>query len=112
VTLSVTTTAATAKLAPPRSHRGGIFYAALLPGLLGIFFCAGVAKSAGSPARKLGLIAFLCISTLWLGACGNSSSSSNKNPGTTKGAYTITVNATTGGTNAVKGSTTVKLQVN
>jgi hypothetical protein len=59
--------------------------------------------------RLLGLIVVLGFSTLWLGACG---SSTPKDPGTAKGSYPLTINATTGGTNAATGSTTVGLQVN
>jgi hypothetical protein len=60
--------------------------------------------------RLLGLIVVLGFSTLWLGACGNNSTV--KNPGTTRGSYTLTINATSGGTTPVTGSTTVALQVN
>jgi hypothetical protein len=36
----------------------------------------------------------LGFSTLWLGSCGGSSSSSTKDPGTPPGSYTITVQGT------------------
>jgi hypothetical protein len=110
VTLNVTTTRPTAQLHPPLNRGSGIFYAALLPGLLGIIFTAGSRKRSTHGARLLGLLVVLGSSTLWLGACGNNSTA--KDPGTAKGNYTLTINATTGGTNPVTGSTSVALQVN
>jgi len=59
--------------------------------------------------RLLGLIVALGFSTLWLAACGGGSS--NKNPGTTKGSYTVKLSATSGGTNPVSNSTQVTLIV-
>jgi hypothetical protein len=38
----------------------------------------------------------LGLSTIWLGSCGGSSSSSNKDPGTPAGTYSITVTGTSG----------------
>ncbi len=66
-------------------------------------------------ARLLSMIVVLGFSTLWLGACGGSSNSSQKNPGTPAGTYPITVNATTintpaGGT-ALTGTFKVNLTV-
>jgi subtilase family serine protease len=92
-TLSITTTAATTQLRNPFDRHSGIFYAMLLPGVFGIVFAAG---SRGRGARLLGLIVVLGLSTLWLGACGGSSNSSQKNPGTPSGSYKVTVTATTG----------------
>ncbi len=86
-----------------------IFYAALLPALLGIVFTAGSRKPASRGMRLLGLLVALGFSTLWLSACG---SSTPKDPGTPRGSYTLTINATTGGASPVTGSTTVTLQVN
>jgi hypothetical protein len=85
------------------SDRGvPMFYAALLPGLLGILFTAG---SRGRSRRRslrgvrfLGLVVVLGFSTLWLASCGGSGSSSNPNPGTVPGTYQITVTATSGTT--------------
>lgn len=111
VTLSVATAAPSAKLVRPGHHSSGIFYAALLPGLFGIFLCSGVGKSGGRGMRLLGLIVVLGASTLWLGSCGGTSSSSSSNPGTPAGTYTITVNATTGGANPLTNSTKVTLTV-
>jgi len=95
VTLNIATTAPTSQLRPPLGRGSRIFYALLLPGLFGIVFAGGRRTRA---VRLLGLIVVLGFSTLWLGACGGSSSSSSqKNPGTPAGSYTVTVTATTGG---------------
>jgi hypothetical protein len=99
VTVSLVTTAKTAQLTPLRGTR--IFYALLLPGLFGVVFVAG---SRGRGARLLGLIVVLGVSTMWLGACGGSSSSIQKNPGTPPGAYMVTISATTGGPNPLMAS--------
>ncbi len=110
VTLNVTTFAPTAQLRPPLGSGRAIFYAALLPGLLGIAFTAGSRRRAVRGIRFLSLVLVLGFSTLWLGSCG-SNSNATSNPGTPAGSYTLTVNATTGGTNPVTGSTTVTLVV-
>jgi hypothetical protein len=110
VTMSIATTAPTAQLRSPLNRGSRIFYALLLPGIFGIVF-AGGSRTRG--ARLLGLIVVLSFSTLWLGACGGSSSS-QKNPGTPAGTYTIVVNATTGapaGGTALTGTFNVKLTV-
>jgi subtilase family serine protease len=78
------------------SERGmRIFYAALLPGLLGIVVTVGSRRSLRG-MRVLGLIMVLGISTLWLGSCGGTTNNSNSNPGTPKGTYTITMTGTSG----------------
>ncbi len=110
ITMTPTTTRATGQLRLPLGRGSPIFYAALLPGLLGIVFSAGSRKHGTRCMRLLGLLVVLGFSTLWLGACGNNSTV--KDPGTARGNYTITVNATSGGTTPVTGSTTVGLQVN
>ena len=110
VTVNVTTTRPTAQLHLPLGRDSRIFYAALLPGLLGIVFAAGPRRHRTRGIRFLGLLMVLSFSTLWLGACGNSSTV--KDPGTAKGSYPITINATTGSTNPATGSTTLTLQVN
>jgi hypothetical protein len=110
VSFTVSTTAPTAAAVQPLSRKPGIFYAALLPGLLGIMLTAGSGKRSLRGMRLLGLIVVLGFSTLWLGSCGGSSGSS-KNSGTPKGAYSVVVNATTGGSNPVTANTTINLQV-
>jgi hypothetical protein len=94
--LTIKTTAPTAKLQRPFDRGSGIFYAVLLPGLLGIVFASSRKGSRGG-MRVLGLIVVLGLSTAWLASCGGTSSSSNKDPGTPTGSSTITVTGTTGG---------------
>jgi subtilase family serine protease len=110
VTFNITTTAPTARLGSPFSRHGGVFYALLVPGLMGILLTAGQRKPSARGMRLLGLIAALGFSTLWLAACGGGSSS-NKNPGTTKGTYTVKLSATSGGTSPINNSTQVTLTV-
>jgi hypothetical protein len=110
VTLNIATTAPVAQLRSPLGG-GRIFYALLLPGMFGIVF-AGASRTRA--ARLLSLIVVLSLSTLWLGACGGNSSSSQKNPGTPAGTYPIVVNATTGaptGGTALTGTFTVNVTV-
>jgi subtilase family serine protease len=95
VTIHVTTTLPTIgalQRSDPGTH---IFYASLLPGLLGIVVVAGSRRSQRG-MRLLGLLMILGFSTLWLGSCGGSSKT-NSNPGTPKGTYTITVNGSSPG---------------
>ncbi|MGA9545729.1 MAG: protease pro-enzyme activation domain-containing protein [Candidatus Sulfotelmatobacter sp.] len=102
VTLNLVTTAPTSgQLRPPLERGSRIFYAMLLPGLFGIVFAAG-SRTRG--LRLLSLIVVLGFSTLWLGSCGGSGGGGTTTPpnaGTPPGSYTVTINATTGGTNPV-----------
>jgi len=108
VSFHITTTAASfaSNLNSDRGTR--IFYAVLLPGLLGIMFTVGSRKHSMRGMRMLGLIVVLGVSTMWLGSCGGSSNNSQKNPGTPKGNYTITVGGTSGATTV---TSTFKLTV-
>jgi Pro-kumamolisin, activation domain/Bacterial Ig-like domain (group 3) len=95
VTLNISTTAPTSQLRPPLGRGSKIFYAFLLPGVFGVLLAGASRKRS---ARMLGLIVVLGLSTLWLGSCGGSSSSSSggtSNPGTPAGTYTITIKAQT-----------------
>jgi subtilase family serine protease len=113
VSFHITTTLATGKLQRPRDRGSRIFYAALLPGLLGIVFTLGSRKRSLRGMRLLGLIMVLGFSTLWMGSCGGNSGggTTTKDPGTLKQTYTITINATTGGASPITGTTTFTLQV-
>jgi len=108
--LSIQTTAPTSQLRSPLGHGSRIFYALLLPGLFGIAFGA---RARNRGARLLGLIVVLGFSTLGLGSCGSSNSSSGgqSNPGTPAGSYTVIVNATTAGPNALT-ATPLKITLN
>jgi len=115
VTLTIQTTAPTVLLRNPLERGTRIFYALLLPGLMGIVLTFGSRRRAASAVRMIGLIAVLGVSTLWLGSCGGGSSSSGGgNPGTPTGTSTITVNATTSGAAPITASPvlTFKLTVN
>ena len=98
VSFAITTTAPTAELRRPADRTPRMFYALLLPGLLGLVFTAGSRRHSWRGMRFLGLIVVLGFSTMWLASCGggNSSSSGNSNPGTPTGSYTITVTGTAG----------------
>ncbi|HTW59390.1 MAG TPA: protease pro-enzyme activation domain-containing protein [Terriglobales bacterium] len=113
VTVSITTTAPTGELRRPFDRGSRIFYAALLPGLLGIVFTFGSRNRASRlhGMRMLGLILVLGFSTLWLGSCSGSNNSSSSNAGTPPGSYTITINATTGGANPVTSQLQITLAV-
>lgn len=105
VSVSITTVAPTAQLLRPLGGGQRIFFAALLPGLLGIVFTAGSRKRAVRSIRFLSLIVVLGFSTLWLASC-SSNSSSTSNPGTPAGTYPVVITTTTGG-----GSITLSLVV-
>jgi hypothetical protein len=107
----ITTTAPTRAMVAPFGRGKGIFYAALLPGMLGIMFTVGSRKRSLRGMRLMGLIAVLGFSTLWLGSCGGSNSGSH-DPGTPTGPQSVTVNATTGGANPVTATTTINFTVN
>ena len=112
VTFKITTMPATVGAAGWIFDRGmRMFYGTLLPGLLGAVIAA---RSRRSPRgmRLLGLIIALGFSALWLTSCGgNSNNSTSKSLGTPTGNYSITVNATTGGTSPITGTTTFTLAV-
>jgi subtilase family serine protease len=95
VTVALVTTPVTSKLDRPFGH-SGIFYAALLPGILGLAFVRPRMRSL----RMLSLIIVLGFSTLWLGSCGgskssNTGSSSLSSGGTPPGNYSVTITGTT-----------------
>jgi subtilase family serine protease len=96
VSFNITTTAPTAALNHPPARATGIFYAALLPGLLGILFTAGSRRRSLHGLRLLGLIIAMGFTTLWMTSCGGGSSGNTSNPGTPPGNYIITVTATSG----------------
>jgi subtilase family serine protease len=96
VSFHITTKAPTVAMLRPSNRGTPIFYAALLPSLLGIMFTAGSRRRSLRGMRFLGLIIALGFSTLWLASCGGGGSNGTKDPGTPKGPYTITVNATSG----------------
>jgi hypothetical protein len=100
VSFAITTTAPTAELRHPADRTPRIFYALLLPGLLGVVFTAGSRRRSSRGMRLLGLIVVLGFSTMWLASCGGGNSSGggggNSNLGTPTGSYMITVTGTAG----------------
>jgi len=92
---AITTTAPVARLERRFDRGSRIFYATLLPGLLGLVLVASSRKRSVRGVRFLGLLMVLGFSTIWLGSCGGSSSGP-KDPGTPTGSYTITVKGTSG----------------
>jgi subtilase family serine protease len=111
VSFQIKTVAPSFAMNRPLDRGSRIFYALLLPGLLGIVFTVGLRNGSLRGMQMLGLIIALGVSTLWLGSCGGSNNSSTATGGTPKGPYTVTVNATTGGSVPVTGSTTFQLTV-
>lgn len=92
VSFSITTTAPTSSSLRSPFHRGSrTFYAVLLPGLLGILFTFSLRKRSSGGMRMLGMILVLGLSTAWMSSCSGSSNSSQNNPGTPAGNYTITI---------------------
>jgi hypothetical protein len=107
-TLTISTTAPTGQLHWPLDRGSGLVYALLLPGLSGLSLTTTGKRARG--VKLLSLIMVLGLSTLWLGACGGSSS--NRNPGTPKGSSAVVVSATTGGSGAVTQTVQITLTVN
>jgi len=103
VSFAVQTTApTTGALRRPFDRGSRTFYAALLPGLLGIMFTFGARKRSFTRQSRrgiqlLGLILVLGVSTMWMSSCGGSKNSSTSNPGTPAGTYVINVSATSTG---------------
>ncbi|MGH9499500.1 MAG: protease pro-enzyme activation domain-containing protein [Terriglobales bacterium] len=108
-TLTITTQASSAQL-HARPGRG-LFYALLLPGLLGMLLLHGK-SGPGKQHFMGGMVVLICL-TLWLPACGGGSSTpvTPADPGTPAGSKTVTVVATGNGgapTHSVTLTLTVK----
>ena len=111
VSFQIQTVAPSFAMNRPLDRGSRIFYALLLPGLLGIVFTVGSRKGSLRGIPMLGMIMVLAVSTMWLGSCGGSNNSSTATGGTPKATYSVTVTGTTGGAVPVSGSTTFKLTV-
>jgi hypothetical protein len=77
--------------------------------MLGLVVSAGNRKRRLSVVRVLSLVGVLALSTLWMSACGGSSTP--RNPGTPTGTSTVTVTATTGGATALTHNVPITLTV-
>jgi uncharacterized repeat protein (TIGR03803 family) len=110
-TLTITTTAATnGALEYPRRRPAVGLFAASATGLALILLIAIPARLR-SRHNRLGILIFLLIFIGGFIACGGGGSSGHGpgNPGTTPGAYTVTVTGTSGSTNA-EGTVTLTVQ--
>jgi len=106
LTLTIQTTAPTARLQRPMDRGTHIFYAVLLPGLFGIVLTFSGRKRSFAVGRMLALMMILGFSTVWMASCGGTQGGgSNSNPGTPVGSYSVVVNATTGGANPLTPTT-------
>jgi subtilase family serine protease len=97
VTLTIATTAPTAKMQRPLDEGVKVFYAVLLPGLFGLILTVPRLRRM-TAVRVFTVVGLLAVSMLWMASCGGSNNSSGPtNPGTPVGSYSITVNAKTAG---------------
>ncbi len=108
-TVTFNTTAAS-ELRHPFGRGRRIFYALLLPGLMGLVVPATGRKRTLRRMLLLSLFAVLAGSTLWMVACGGGSSTPT-NPGTPTGSTTVTITAATSGANPLSHPVTVTLNV-
>jgi hypothetical protein len=101
-------TAAASGWKRPFGRGSSIFYAMLLPGVMGL-----VLPARKRPLRSLlSLLVVLAVLMLWMPACGGGGGSSNSNPGTPTGSSNVTITASTAGTGAlVSHAVTVTLSV-
>jgi subtilase family serine protease len=107
VSFNITTTAPTVGSLRPSDQGTRIFYASLVPGLLGLVFTAGSRRRSLRGMRFLGVIVVLGFSTLWLASCGGNANRVATG-GTTPGNYSVTVKGTSG---TASSSTTFQLVV-
>jgi hypothetical protein len=111
-TLTVATSAASARLEGPADHRG-TFYAMLLP-IFGIVILGSGMGSSGSRRRKwfgLLMLGLMLTGLLMLPACSSSSGGGGGSSGTPAGTYTITVTGTSGSATAT-GTPALTLTIN
>ena len=104
VTVSITTTASTSAQSRPLERGTRILYAAVFPGLFGIVCLVGARKRSLRGIRMLGLTLVIGASIPWLGSCGGSNNNNTGTTGTTPANYTVTINATTGGSAPISNS--------
>jgi hypothetical protein len=109
-TVTISTTAASRLWEGPFGRRGSIFYAVLLPGLMGLVLPTSSRKR--SWRGLLSLLVVLAVLILWMPACGGGSGGGGPtNPGTPTGSSTVTITASTSGTGALSHTVTITLNV-
>jgi uncharacterized repeat protein (TIGR03803 family) len=110
-TLTITTTAPTSAALAHSAHPGIRWYAGGTTLAFGLLFGISIPRRRRGWRTRMGALVFLVLLIAGSLACGSGSSgtSSTGNPGTTPGAYTITVTGTSGSTTA-KGSVTLTVQ--
>ena len=107
--LTITTTGPTSQLRNPCWATAALSsMPCCFPACLELFFAAAGRKRAAS---LFVLLLVLGVSTLGLVSCGGSSNHSQNNGGTPAGSYSVVVNATSAGPNALTATYTVKLTV-
>ena len=108
-TLTIATTGPSASLDKIHSGRSrGLFYALMLPGILGLALSAGNRKSRRA-VRVLSFVACLSLATLLMPGCGGGSTAQS-NPGTPVGSSSVTVTATAGSLTAPPTVITLSVQ--
>ncbi len=110
-TLTIATTAPTSAALAYPAHPGVRWYAGGTTLAFGLLFGIGICipSRRRSWRMRLGLLVLLVILAGGLFACGGSSSRVTGNPGTTPGAYTVTVTGTSGSITAT-GTVTLTVQ--
>jgi Bacterial Ig-like domain (group 3)/Divergent InlB B-repeat domain len=112
-TLTIQTTAPSARL-ERLFGRGGLLYALILPGFLGILVAKRSSKQVPGTFRLLCLVGTLILSTMWWTGCGaanGSGSGGTSNPGTPVGSSAITITSTSSGTSPISKQVTIALTV-
>jgi hypothetical protein len=110
-TLTISTTAPTTGALAYPARPGVRWYAGGTTLAFGLIFGVGICipSRRRSWRMRLGLLVLLVILAGGLFACGGSSGTGTSNPGTTPGAYTVTVTGTSGTTTA-NGTVTLNVQ--
>jgi hypothetical protein len=93
-TVTISTMAASRMWEGPLGRSSSIFYAMLLPGVMGLVLPTSSRKRA---RYSLTLLAVLAVLILWMPACGGGGGTGPSNPGTPTGSSNITITASTSG---------------
>jgi hypothetical protein len=116
-TVAIQTTAQSSRLDGSPANTGtSVFYACILPGIVGIVISSRKRKIKSHGMRLLGLVFALTFATLWMTACAGLSTSNNSsktqgNSGTQVGNSSVTVTAATTGSNVLRHTVVLTLTV-